>query len=400
MPTKYPELKRSIHGRHYGSGILVALAIPLSSLLEPPIGPNLALVDVFILPMIVLGAASLIRRASPARRTVAKSMPWLWLILLGSTASLFGVGIPIWSLDTTARGLLSFAAFFSAWHLLCAHTDAIRLGQRMSVWAGLLVAASVLVDGALRATGTFSNPNYAGHFLALSVPFIVSSRFRPITRVVIVGLLVGALIATLSFAAWAMVLGALAYQTLRAPAMAIKRPTQKVLRVGILMGLLASLAAATVISQPDSEDSGVPNAELAAHRFDSSSTTRVALWSGALALVPEYPLGVAPGGMVNRPSIMVLPERSANAHNDFLGYLVERGVIGLIGLCGLAYRLWAASVPSGLARVVLVEIGIGGFFHSTLHYRHLWLLLALAYAVDAISHRKGSAEAPGRVRFA
>jgi O-antigen ligase len=117
-------------------------------------------------------------------------------------------------------------------------------------------------------------------------------------------------------------------------------------------------------------------------RLESSSTTRFVLWKGALGLVSSHPLGVGPEGMVNRDGLDVLPNSSVAPHNDFLGYFIERGVLGLVGLLGFVVRLLQLSLPGGIARVALFQCGVGAFFHDTLHYRHLWLLLALAYAAD------------------
>jgi hypothetical protein len=69
-------------------------------------------------------------------------------------------------------------------------------------------------------------------------------------------------------------------------------------------------------------------------------------------------------------------------HADALGYLVERGVIGLIGYLGLWFALWTFAERKGLARALIISLLVAGLFRETMHYRHGWLLLSVAFAVD------------------
>ena len=76
-------------------------------------------------------------------------------------------------------------------------------------------------------------------------------------------------------------------------------------------------------------------------------------------------------------------------HNDALGYLVERGVLGLIGYIGFWVVVWKASRPGGLARMLIIGSLVQGMFRETFHYRHMWLIIALAFVMDG---RKTDAE--------
>jgi O-antigen ligase len=83
------------------------------------------------------------------------------------------------------------------------------------------------------------------------------------------------------------------------------------------------------------------------------------------------------------------------AHNDYLGTLVERGPPGVVALLALmvavAARIvsaqrpppgWSAVVPRPEAlAAVAVAYAFTSLTHEVLHYRHLWTLLAVVAAL-------------------
>jgi O-antigen ligase len=117
-------------------------------------------------------------------------------------------------------------------------------------------------------------------------------------------------------------------------------------------------------------------------------------------------LGLGPGGTKR-----TLQEEQAayvkEAHNDYLATLVERGVVGVVGLLMLlvAAGRRAAEVmrarpgpgrPAAVARPVLLAAGgvalaLSGWFHEVLHFRHVWAVLGLL-AAAALSSRHHSSE--------
>jgi hypothetical protein len=66
-----------------------------------------------------------------------------------------------------------------------------------------------------------------------------------------------------------------------------------------------------------------------------------------------------------------------------LAYLVERSVVGLVGLVGFVIVLWRRMPRSGAARVLLGIVMVGSLVRETLNYRHVWIILAIALVVDA-----------------
>jgi O-antigen ligase len=92
------------------------------------------------------------------------------------------------------------------------------------------------------------------------------------------------------------------------------------------------------------------------------------------------------------------------AHDDYLATLVERGVLGFVGLMLLigAIVIRAISIDprrlsAGFRRVVpstapligaLVAMAISAFTHEILHYRHLWALLGILAAIHLFGREK------------
>src|SRR6185295_7819658 len=80
-----------------------------------------------------------------------------------------------------------------------------------------------------------------------------------------------------------------------------------------------------------------------------------------------------------------------SAHNDYLGMLVERGPLGLLGWCSLLLAMWLlvarlgqAPGPAPLAWLPLhglvAAVAMHAFVVELFHFRHLWLAFALVTA--------------------
>jgi O-antigen ligase len=129
-------------------------------------------------------------------------------------------------------------------------------------------------------------------------------------------------------------------------------------------------------------------------------------------------MGIGPGnsgaltvGIADR----VRPDsyRAKEAHSDYLGYAIERGPLGILGLIGFTVstflhvagfwrhsrrgsgiasrraRLWTASMAAVLAASALHSVVI-----ERLHFRHFWLFVALVCGSSLMaSERSGDAEA-------
>lgn len=141
-------------------------------------------------------------------------------------------------------------------------------------------------------------------------------------------------------------------------------------------------------------------------RLDKSAEGREVIWHRLFQRYAESPLGIGPGNSSEQRLTMGHSERrksnrSKEAHNDYLGYLVERGPLGLLGFAMVVVLPFAA-VARGFRKVAdpAWRSGTGGAiaaalagglvattFHSLtmekLHFRHYWLFLAITFAFAA-----------------
>jgi O-antigen ligase len=120
----------------------------------------------------------------------------------------------------------------------------------------------------------------------------------------------------------------------------------------------------------------------------------------------QTPLGIGPGNSAGQRLSLGHRERkhsylSKEAHNDYVGYLVERGPLGLLSLLILVVqpfvalwwvlkkntdRRWKAGVGGALAAALvggLVATTIHSFVIEKLHFRHFWMFLAIVFAFRA-----------------
>jgi O-antigen ligase len=152
-------------------------------------------------------------------------------------------------------------------------------------------------------------------------------------------------------------------------------------------------------------------------RLDKSTSSRIQIWTELRRRFEARPLGIGPG---NSSSIMLSVSNrerrggsvyGKEAHNDYVGYAVERGPFALLALLAtivLALRVvhqgwsrardpsspvagaWAAALAAGL-----VGSSIHSFTIEKLHFRHYWFFLALLFALSARMQTRGRDTASG-----
>lgn len=192
-------------------------------------------------------------------------------------------------------------------------------------------------DPMLRATGPFLGaPNRAGVFFAMFLPMLVALALQPNLHKLArwLAAVAGAILVVailLTFSRQAYLIASLGILFL-------------LLRRNVLMATLAALVVVTCIGLlPD----GVVQRVLETRQvdatgtasYDPSTTSRLKIWQGALAMLADHPWGVGPGRFTHyigaytgRPGI--------DAHNGFLLVLAECGPLGLAMLLWLFWRLW------------------------------------------------------------
>jgi hypothetical protein len=380
---------------------LVAAVAVGTGILTPTLPLNLAPVDPLILLVNVLAFAYVVSgRRTRATRLLATAAPWFWLFLISSFLSLFGVGLAPWAIDNLLRDISAILTCFTFLILLGTSEDAARKAQAALCGTGVLVALTVFLFGGgdtLRLTGaTFSNPNYTGHFLATALILAVAgqwprSRGRRALLVVLYGL---AITRTGSFGALLILGGAVGYAVWRSVG-SLRSYLRTATRLGLILLLLAGIGIAAREVVGDKFDAG---AGYSSERLTRSGDTRFAIWNAGLRTVDNHPLGAGPGSAAAL-SLTSTEEDSigfgTELHSDPLGLLVENGILGLVAVIAIGAVLWRATPPGGITRILLCGLGIGSFVRETINFRHLWVGVAIAVALDWKRTRDAASAASG-----
>jgi len=143
-------------------------------------------------------------------------------------------------------------------------------------------------------------------------------------------------------------------------------------------------------------------------RLDRSTESREQIWGRLVQRYMHSPLGIGPGNSAGQHVSLGHRERrmsyrSKEAHNDYIGYLVERGPLGLLGLVVLvvqpfvavglvlkncADERWKTGAGGAIAAALvggLVATTVHSFVIEKLHFRHFWMFLAIVFAFRAVS---------------
>lgn len=125
---------------------------------------------------------------------------------------------------------------------------------------------------------------------------------------------------------------------------------------------------------------------LGLYEYDTGG--RVYAWRAALELWKTRPLIGAGPGMFEFFSPEIEAELGAryiipSAHNTYLRVLAENGFLGLVSLlisfvCVLIMSKASGKMYSQWLTASLIALMANGLFLDSLHFRHLWLILALA----------------------
>jgi O-antigen ligase len=413
-------------------GAMVAF-LPLLS----PRGPgNTAPVDLFAVGFLAL---SLVALAQRGRSLTVPAPLGLALILAGSLLALALSSHPSTGLFTLVIDVYLLVLLVAIASVLHGDEQALRrilvLWTVTSLlWAAVLIAqhlqlvpaflfGSVLKDtsGSTRVAGPAkNNPNLAASYVVTSFFVLLASPWPRgrMPRLLAAGWLLFGLYATASIGGLVSVLAGAAFLAIGTYLRGARTARQVRALIGaalLAMSLAATALLATVgVPRPSQSDAAAiareaKGSEITADslgRLDRSLAGRVVLWetavikTGARILVGLGP-GEAkkelkiPSGTLDRfgnPKVHAL-------HNDFLAFLIERGVIGLLGLLTLygvllrsSSRLLTLPARDGL-RVRALGAGIVAnvaysLTHETFHFRHTVVLFALLWVAAELSLRR------------
>lgn len=336
-----------------------------------------------VLLAVVAGVAGRIRKDPDVARLMGKSAMPLWLFALGSAMSLAPVGFAGWAMLTLFTDAFLLAGFFAVYRLARGFDDAQWTAALRAIGATLaVVTVSVAVfGGGYRPEGTFTNPNYAAHWVAVAVLFIVQTWPGVAPRAVAVAAAGVVMIRTGSFGGMAVLAMGLFIVTLAHARRPQTHLYWRLLAVGL--ALFSVFAGQRAFERLETDPSLAINRGVSSARFQSSSDTRRELWERSLEAFADHPFGAAPHGIASRNLI----GRGAEPHNDYLALLVERGIVGALGFVAFVLVLWRWAPKNGVFRALALAVAAGAVFRETLHFRHLWVFLALALAWDKTRRR-------------
>jgi O-antigen ligase len=422
----------------------LAATVALLPLLVPRGPGNTAPADLFAAVFLALALLALTQRG---RRLQVPAPGAIALILVGSVVALALSSQPGIGLLTLLVDVYLLLLFI----MITNHLSGARAERRLRLilivwtvaalaWAALLVAAyfdllpkggeqllQIRPDSRRAAGASRNNPNLAGSYMVTSFFVLLASpwpRSRPV-RLLAAGWLLWALFLTGSLGALlGLVAGCAAWALgsyLRGGR--TTRQVQALAGVALLLGALGlvglvvaagvprlSLAHVNTVSE-DAKGSVLHNS---VGRAGKSFAGRLNLWSEAVTRAgPRAVVGVGPGeakGELQISSGALNPKTGAvsthSMHSDFLGFLIERGILGVAGLlllyAALLRRVWRVLLVGRHHRIGVAALGIAvvanaahSLFHETFHFRHVIVLFGLLWvAAELVAPTPEPAAAP------
>jgi O-antigen ligase len=283
------------------------------------------------------------------------------------------------------------------------------------LWAAWLVGAFLTghpelagVDPAdvSRASLTFKDPNVAANYFFLAIMLIWATRpwNRRITRIAGIVVLVTAMFLSGSNGGLlALVAGVALTSGLALFRRAGLLPAVAAGSVGIAATAVLVLSIQSGSLRSWAGAAGQPLIKNSVGRIGTSTEDRGGLVRASLELYRDGPLlGSGPASTLPRLEDQLFAQ-PAEAHNDYLAALVERGVLGALALAALIAailgRTWSVLVgplsasfstvarrPEALAGAV-VGLLIAGALYEVLHFRHVWAFLGVLAAVHLWGRR-------------
>ena len=410
-----------------GEDVLAALVGGTVCLLPflTPAGPgNTALADVGIAACIVVALLWATREQLPIKLPYA--LGTFLLVLGGCLAALTAAAPPsvalalaqdvvlfLWA-ATLALGRHNAAIIAAATHAWC---------RTATVFAGVMVVAyligvdaltGVSDDNGVRASYTFGDPNLAASYLVFSLILMAACR-RPRS-------------AGVRHTGYALVLLAIAFTGSNGAmltlliagvlCLAVSQLRRRGPLAGALVLLTTALVAAVLLllvmphvdvkSLRQEAAGSIPLLRDSFGRSAGSTGQRATILSeGARLFLEGDATGVGPARVKAALEAAQAPY-AKEAHNDYLATLIERGVIGAVGLLALGAAIGARcvrlvagtlrppysdAVPRAWLLVVLLPVvATSAMFYEVLHFRHVWTWLGIVAAlVLALQDQRQSA---------
>jgi hypothetical protein len=399
--------------------VLVAAGVALLPLLRPAGPANTAAADVFLAAVVAFAMLRMSRDNLEVRLPYALGSA---LMMLGGIVAALLANAPWTSTVVIAQDLLLLlwacalalggrdvtlvSAVVRTW---CLVAPAYATVMVIAYLGGLSAIAGVTADNGARAAYTFPDPNLAANWLVVSILVMVACE-RPRgagLRAAAIAVILLAIVFTGSNGGMVtLVVGvicAIAVHSLR-----LHGPVAGV-RVLALTCLIAFGSWVYVVPHVnmtavrESASASIPLLRDSIGRTDESAGTREELVSEGIGLwFSSDATGFGPARTKATLTRLQSPY-SKEAHNDYLATLLERGVLGVVGLILLmgavgtrCTRVVRGTLPPAYAAVVprpwilaavAPAFAVSAAFYEVLPFRHLWTWLGLVAALELVSLR-------------
>ncbi len=381
--------------------ILVLFLMPLEQVIFPF---SLKLVDTALL--LLVGYVILIFFRKNWRMQVPLAFP-AWIILVASLLAMIAAPLNTGSILAIVQELYIFVWFITLTNILTIFKlsdfdglirfwSVIALIEAVTSLMGMMkvgppmfytspIKDNVLDTGSFnRGFGTFANPNGTGAYLAISFFVLQATGWPKWVRVILGIFMYAGIYSTGS-------MGALLGTAIGFIALVIMNMILNNRRIiFLLVGVLAVSGAAVIVlttffnpvqwlSQLTYVGKENPVLALTLGRLTHSVSGRAILVGGAWQVFEQYPLGTGPN--------------TADAHNDYIAFLFDRGSLGLLGWLGiiiitLITPLWKINQYKDKRRrwqmlalwAGFLDVSILAVTHEISHFRQVWALIAFLYA--------------------
>ena len=408
-------------------GAYAVLATCLAPVLVPPGPGRSALLDPFnVIAILAFTAAALLSRR---RIRIPFTVPVILMSVGSLLATANAVNAPA-ALFTLLQDAYLFVWFIVLVNVLGDRGDLgglraawVVTGCAVALWGlvgmvqhGADSAASLLNPKGFRAMGTFDQPDELADYLVMSIFMAVSltGRAGRLLRWPAIALLLAGIAATKANGGLiALAAGLAAWAIVRlwargvAPAGWIAAGMIAVSVVLVAVWLVAGLGVgAGALGRVESGSF--------LGRMGHSSEGREHIWKALAKRYEKSPLGIGPGN--SRWQTVTIEERerpiagkmdtfdsgadpflSKEAHNDYLAYFIERGPLAFLGMLMLRWDAFRRILRAGAGRDAAERAAAGPVIAAmfaawtasclnantieTLHFRHVWLFLAMVCAI-------------------
>lgn len=266
------------------------------------------------------------------------------------------------------------------------------------VYSQAWLDSEMFEDIKMRVYSTFENPNVYGEYLILVIPIAVGlfwtekGFWKKLFLLGIIGITTLALVLTFSRGCWLGILFALALLAIMID------------RRFILLGVVVLLAMPFVLP------------ETIINRFmsigdmsDSSTSYRVYIWMGTLAMLKDYWFCGVGLGETSYNTIYPLYSynniEAPHSHNLYLQFVSQFGIIGLITFLGMVYNFYKDTTIKMLKKkdILLAGIvaGMTGFFlegmfdYTWYNYRVIlifWMVIAFGIVATKLEEKEEGKE--------